>query len=564
MMTILPTRTGVALVLALVATGDCGAALGAERAAQKQPSAADLVREVYSAEAWIRQVDSCRMRVKSVQSEPTRREATHALSEEEFERLRGSRDWQETQHGEQEIAWDKSRVRCLQDYGELQTRMVNAWDGRVFTMHEKSPRKDRESYGIYDDSRKDILVSLRVNLWSYGGLVGEGRNAWWGTNDLEQHRLWNFVSPEDFRLAGESLVDGRECHVVESRAGGMQLHIDKAERRVRRITHLSVPNDLDDAVWLAAMKKVTDVELASSRDWRAWVETLDPERRLAVQRRLSEEVFPSKRIRSETYPADYTEVAPGGWMPRRFTAISNYPDWDLVEKTGKYTYEVSRVEVEVAELKVNEPLSDDALAIAIPEGGKVYDWRFDPPVEYEFRKDRTAEEIRALAEEAKRKQDEKLAPYRDMVAQIEKRVGQEAPELPQASWFNGGPLKLSALRGKVVILHFWATWCGPCHNDIRTLVSQNKSPSSDPLVIGIHDAKAEVDAVKKAIAEKGIRYPVCIDSKDDSKDGSKDGVSQRGWYRIRGIPYTILIDKAGRVAGHGDLQELLERASRIK
>ncbi len=85
----------------------------------------------------------------------------------------------------------------------------------------------------------------------------------------------------------------------------------------------------------------------------------------------------------------------------------------------------------------------------------------------------------------------------------------------------------------------------------------NKSSTSDPLVIGIHDAKADVDAVKKTIAKKGIKYSVCIDLKRDTKDG----VSQRSWYRIRGIPYTILIDKKGRVAGHGALHDMLEKAS---
>jgi thiol-disulfide isomerase/thioredoxin len=221
---------------------------------------------------------------------------------------------------------------------------------------------------------------------------------------------------------------------------------------------------------------------------------------------------------------------------------------------------VRRVDVEVTELKVNEPLSDETLTIKIPEGGKVWDWRFDPPAEYEFRKDRTEEEIRALAEEAKRKRDERLAPYQEMAAQIEKRVGQKAPELPQATWFNSAPLHVSNLRGKVILLNFWATWCGPCHNDIRTLVSLNKSSTSDPLVIGIHDANADIDVVKNSIAEKGIRYPVSIDVKPDAKEG----VSLRSWYRIRGIPYTILIDKNGHVAGHGALDDMLEKATSIE
>jgi thiol-disulfide isomerase/thioredoxin len=401
-----------------------------------------------------------------------------------------------------------------------------------------------------------MLLSYRVNLWDNGGCVTRDLYAWWRSQDPGKSQARQFTRPEDFRLVGKSLVDGKECHVVESRAGMTRLYIDAAEHRVRRMTHFGVPNDLAEGVWLAAMRKAGKADVVSSRDWRPWLETLALEERLAAERRLSEEIFPLVRIHSEVYPADYLRVVPGGWMPRLYTMISSYPDWDAVEKTGRYTYVVDRVEVEVTELKVNEPLADESLAVRIPEGGKVYDWRFDPPVEYAFQKDRTEEEIRALAEEAKRKHEEQTAPYRKMTARIEKRLGQKAPELPRATWFNGGPMNLADLRGKAVVLHFWATWCAPCHNDIRTLVTRNTSATSRPLVIGIHDAKADLDAVKKAIVEGGMKYPICV----DSEEGGEDGGSLRSWYGIQGIPHAIVIDKEGRVAGHGALDDMLERA----
>jgi hypothetical protein len=526
----------------------------------EQPSAADLVREVYSSEAWIRQVRSCLLRTRGVQWKPARREATHSPTAEEFERLRGPGNWQEIQRWRQEIAWDATRVRTISDYAESGLHMATAWDGKTMTRHEKAPRRDRDCYGLYDDSRKDMLLSFRVNLWDNPGCVTRDLYAWWRSRDPEKNQASWFTRPEDFRLAGESLVDGRECHVVESRAGKMRLDIDRTEHRVRRITRLGVPNDLAEGVWLAAMGKAADVELTSSRDWRPWIETLDPERRLAAERKLAEEIFPSLRIHSEVYPTDHVEIVPGSWMPRRVTAYSSYPDWDAVERTGRYTYVVDRVEVEVTELEVDEPLSDELLAIRIPEGGKVYDWRFDPPAEYAFRKDRTADEIRAIAEEAKRKRDEETAPHREMAARIQKRVGQKAPELPRATWLNGDPLKLGDLRGKVILLHFWATWCAPCHDDIRTLVTRNSSATSEPIVIGIHDARADAGAVKRAIAEGGIKYPVCVDPERDGEDG----VSQRSWYGIRGIPYAILIDREGLVAGHGALEDMIERAGAMR
>jgi thiol-disulfide isomerase/thioredoxin len=551
-MSLFPSRPRAAMVLVIVTIGRGSLARGVDEISEGQPSAADLVREVHAAEAWIRQVDSCLIRAEMVQSKPSRsRDPDSNLDE-----IRDRRGWQEAEHGTHEVAWDRSRVRVVLHYPGRKWRMVSAWDGRILTVHEKAPWRDREIFGIYDDSRRETLLTLRVNLWDYGGLVTNDTNAWWRTADQTEHRLVNFESPEDFRDAGKGPVDGRDCRVVESRAGGLRLYIDAVDRRVRRITHFVLPNDLDEAVRLAAMRKAAAVELKTARDWTPWVEALGPEARLDARRRLSENLFPSMRVRTEIYPAGYVEVVPGGWMPRRFTAISRYPDWDAVEKTGRYTYVVDRVDITVTELKVNEALSDETLTIRIPEGGKVFDWRFDPPAEYEFRKDMGEDGIRAHAEDAKRKHDERMAPHREMVARIEKNVGRDAPELPRATWFNGGPPKLGDLRGRVILLHFWATWCAPCHAEIRTLVRLKKTAASDPLVIGVHDARADARAIEKAIAAEGIRYPVCIDV---SRDGD-DGISQRSWYGVHGIPYTLLIDKQGRVASHGALEDMLEKA----
>ena len=531
------------------------------QAAEEPPSAADLVRRVYAAEAWVREVETCLLRTRGVQRKPGGRAASHSPSAEELEELhRGSADWEEVQRWRQEIAWDRTRVRATQDHVDLRRHVVSAWDGKTMIRHEKAPRADGESYGIYDDSRKDLLLSFRVNLWDNPGCATRDLHAWWPGRDAEKSQATWFKRPEDFRLAGKSLVDGRACHVVESRAGLMRLYIDASDGRLRRFTQLGVPNDLDDGVMLSAMRKAGKADLASPGEWRSWIGTLDPARRLEAERGLLEELVQSMRIHSETYPADHVRVGRAGWMPRRITVISSYPDWDVVEKTGRYTYEVDRVDIELTELKVDEPLSGELLTIGIPEGGRVFDWRFDPPVEYAFRKDRTEEEVRALAEEARRKHQERTAPHREMAAEIDKRLGRMAPELPRKRWFNGDPLKIGELRGKVIVLHFWATWCGPCHDDLRTLVALGSSATSRPLVIGIHDGKADVAAVEKAIAERGMKYPILIDAESEGEEGA----SQRSWYGIRGIPYTIVIDREGRVAAHGALRDMLERAGRME
>ena len=68
-------------------------------------------------------------------------------------------------------------------------------------------------------------------------------------------------------------------------------------------------------------------------------------------------------------------------------------------------------------------------------------------------------------------------------------IGKQAPELQQIKgWINSKPIKLADLRGKVVLLDFWGTWCGPCVQVIPELIKlHEKYHDKGLVVIGIHD-----------------------------------------------------------------------------
>ncbi len=112
---------------------------------------------------------------------------------------------------------------------------------------------------------------------------------------------------------------------------------------------------------------------------------------------------------------------------------------------------------------------------------------------------------------------------------------------PDFSWQtpDGKVIHLSDLRGKVVLLDFWATWCGPCRMTIPHVESlYKKFEDKGVVVIGINlDGPGKRSTVSNFIKEQGITYTVIEDN------GS---VSQE--YGVSSIPRFFFIDKHGRIA----------------
>ena len=123
-------------------------------------------------------------------------------------------------------------------------------------------------------------------------------------------------------------------------------------------------------------------------------------------------------------------------------------------------------------------------------------------------------------------------------ANLEPEKGRKiAPDFASAD-ASDKPVKLSDFRGKVVLLNFWATWCGGCQIEIPWFIEfQNKYKDNGFAVIGVSLDADGWKSVKPYVKEKAVNYPVVIGSRD---------VAQL--YRVSAMPVTLLIDREGRVA----------------
>jgi thiol-disulfide isomerase/thioredoxin len=102
---------------------------------------------------------------------------------------------------------------------------------------------------------------------------------------------------------------------------------------------------------------------------------------------------------------------------------------------------------------------------------------------------------------------------------------------------DGREIATASLRGKVVIVNFWATWCGPCRAEIPDLVALQQKYKDTLQVIGISEDEAGVEVVRRFAAEHRINYPVAMMTPEIEK--LYPGISA--------LPTSFIIDRESRV-----------------
>ncbi len=115
-------------------------------------------------------------------------------------------------------------------------------------------------------------------------------------------------------------------------------------------------------------------------------------------------------------------------------------------------------------------------------------------------------------------------------------IGQKAPDFALKS-STGENLRLSEYRGEVVMLNFWATWCGPCRQEmplLDDLYNRYERVGFKLLGVNIDDnSQRAIDMMK----ELGVDFPILFDA---TKDVSK-------LYEVNAMPVTVILDREGNV-----------------
>jgi cytochrome c biogenesis protein CcmG/thiol:disulfide interchange protein DsbE len=124
-------------------------------------------------------------------------------------------------------------------------------------------------------------------------------------------------------------------------------------------------------------------------------------------------------------------------------------------------------------------------------------------------------------------------------AQIDRGKIAAAPNFALTRLDRRGTLDLRSLRGRAVVLNFWASWCYPCNQEAPVLEAASHAWAGKASVVGV-DVRDAISDARGFMRKHRVSYPVVHDNRD----------TLWGKYGLTGLPETFFVDRRGRVVAH--------------
>ncbi len=135
-----------------------------------------------------------------------------------------------------------------------------------------------------------------------------------------------------------------------------------------------------------------------------------------------------------------------------------------------------------------------------------------------------------------------------VAAQLKPSKPRPAPEL-NLPRYGGGSVNLTELRGRVVLVNFWAVWCPPCRKEMPSMERLSNRMAQRPFTILAVNAGETTERIQSFLNEVPLTFPILLD---------RDGERMKAW-RVYVLPTSFLVDKQGQIryslSGHLEWDE---------